>query len=382
MKRAERKRLETVRLFEQLNLSDNKELNDLITLTIEICNVPTALISIMDENTQLIKCQSGIITVESGNLENAFCKYLINNRDVMVIPDTLNDECFVNHPAVTGGLAIRFYAGAPLITSSGYHIGSLCVLDQKPRTFSKKQKEMLAILALQVISIMELQMSLKLIELHNVELNIQKEKTVASELKLRAFFNSSSSCHTVIGKGMEILDFNKAMAVFIKRLYNKKIEAGKNILYYINSSYKNEFMGYIKNAFAGKRIHKEFLINDGKQLVWWKISFTPVKDDQGNIISVANTVTNINEQKQQVVEITAQNQSLLNIAYIQSHEYRKPVASILGLMNVIKASNYKASKKCLIMMEKAVKELDEKIRNVVNCTEENIISKYHLPAAC
>jgi len=49
---------------------------------------------------------------------------------------------------------------------------------------------------------------------------------------------------------------------------------------------------------------------------------------------------------------------------------------------VIKASNYKASKKCLIMMEKAVKELDEKIRNVVNCTEESIISKYHLPAAC
>lgn len=377
MKRSERKRLEAVSQFEQLNLSDNKELNDLITLTIEICNVPTALISLMGKNTQSIKCQSGVITIEDGSLENAFCKYLINSKEVMVIPDTLNNECFINHPAVTGGHGIRFYAGAPLITSSGFHIGSLCVLDQKPGMFSKKQKDMLGILALQVVSVMELQMSLKQVALYNAELSIQKEKTAASELKLRAFFNSSSSCHTVIGRGLEILDFNKAMAHFIKRIYNKKIEAGKNILYYINSSYKSEFKNYVKCAFAGKHIHKEILINDGKGFAWWNISFTPVKDEEGNIISVVNSATNINEQKQQVVEIIAQNESLINIAYIQSHEYRKPVATILGLMNVIKTYNYKANKECLLMMEKAVKELDDKIRSVVNCTQDNILSEYY-----
>lgn len=378
MRISERKRLKTVRRYQQLNLNDNQALNDLIALTMETCNVPMAMITIMGADVQWIKSKSGNIDIDKHSRDDSFCKYLINKKGVMVVPDALDDKRFLKNPLVSAEDGIRFYAGAPLITSTGYHIGSLCVFDKKRRFFLNNKKEMLAILARQVMAIMELQMGVLLAEQHNIELMIQKGKTVDSERKLRAFFNSSLSCHTLIGKGLEILDFNHATAALIKKQYNKKIEAGRNISYYINSSYKEEFMKHIKNAFAGNRTNKEILINDGKESVWWNISFEPVNDQKGTIISVASTATNINEQKQQIIEITRQNELLLNIAYIQSHEYRKPVASILGLMNVIKEYNYKASKECLIMMETAVKDLDEKIRHVVNYIQDNMLPKIAL----
>jgi PAS domain S-box-containing protein len=249
------------------------------------------------------------------------------------------------------------------------------LLDQQPHAFSVTQTEMLAILSRQVMEVMELQMGLKIIEQRNTELVIQKQKTVASERKLRAFFNSSASCHTLIGSGMEILDFNKAMAAFIKRLYHKRITTGKNILHYIHASYKQEFMHYIKSAFGGRQTHKEVLIDDGNGSEWWNVTFKRVKDERGHIISVASSVTNINEQKRQVAEITVQNELLLNIAYVQSHEYRKPVALIMGLMELIKADNYLPGKDCLLMMERAVQELDQKIRSVINFTQDHLQAK-------
>jgi len=368
MKHAEEKRLEVVSQFEQLDLGSNRELNDLVTLAVQICDVPIAMISLMGEKTQWVKCRSGI-KLKENTRKDSFCKHLIKLKKVMVVPDATLDKRFLNNPAVTGRHAVRSYAGAPLITSSGYHLGSLCLIDRKPNVFTKKQKDLLAMLSRQVMALMELQLGLKIIAQQNQELNCQKEKTMASERKLRGFFNSSSSCHTLIDKDLNVLDFNNAMAAFTKKLYHKKIEIGKSILDYINSSYKDEFIRYIKNAFAGRQTNKEILINDGKGQEWWNISFNPVKDENGDIISVANSATNINEHKRQLTEIQAQNRLLLRIAYIQSHEYRKPVASILGLMSLIKENNYRAGKKCFLMLEQAVTELDDTIRNVVNSIE-------------
>jgi signal transduction histidine kinase len=107
------------------------------------------------------------------------------------------------------------------------------------------------------------------------------------------------------------------------------------------------------------------LIDSGKNAEWWNIRFEPVQDEFGDTVSVAYSAANINKEKRQVEEINKKNESLLNIAYIQSHLYRKPLASILGLMNVIKENNYESPRECLLLMEKAVNELDKQIKSVV-----------------
>jgi len=303
-------------------------------------------------------------------VEYSFCKYLFEQDDLMIVPDASRDHRFKNNPAMIGGYAVRFYAGTPLITDKGFHLGYLCVFDPEPHSFSDKQKEMFAIISKQVMHLVELEMSLKVIERRNKELHYQKEKIDTTERKLRAFFNSSSFCHILISKELDVVDFNRATAVFIKEMYSKVIQTGTYIMDYISPAYKEDFLRCLNRAFKGKRYNKEVLLNfEDKGLIWWNISLEPVKDEQGDIINVVYNATNINEQKQRIAEITAKNESLLNIAYIQSHEYRKPVASILGLMELIKNDINLSCNEYLAMMEKAVIELDEKIKNVIKCTE-------------
>ena len=359
---SETKRLDVVKKFNELNFKDNKELNDLVILASEICQVPIAMITLMGEEIQWIKSVLGV-DISENTRENSFCKHLINTNEAMVIPDTLEDDRFKNHPLVKSEHAVRFYAGAPLITNDGYHLGSICVFDQAPQNFTDRQKNMLTILSKQVMNLLELEMNLLLVE-------NQRAEIANSESKISAFFNSSSSCYLLLGKDFEILHFNKSVFDFIKKANSKSIKSGKSFLNFISSSYKETFINDFKLAQSGKNINREILINYNDQTsIWWNILLEPVKNDKGDIFSVSVNANNINEKKQHLAEITAQNESLLNIAYIQSHEYRRPVASILGLINVIKQDEYEFNKESLTMMENAVNELDEKINRVVKAVE-------------
>jgi hypothetical protein len=61
--------------FQQLNLTDNKALNDLVTLAIETCNIPNALITNMNEHVMWVKCKSGVLQMEAIDVEDSFCKH-------------------------------------------------------------------------------------------------------------------------------------------------------------------------------------------------------------------------------------------------------------------------------------------------------------------
>jgi len=90
----------------------------------------------------------------------SFCAFAILQPELLVVPDTYQDERFVNNPLVTTEPKIRFYTGMPLITPEGYAIGTLCVIDYVPRELSQKQVEGLRVLARQVITQLELQRNL------------------------------------------------------------------------------------------------------------------------------------------------------------------------------------------------------------------------------
>ncbi|MBW4891604.1 GAF domain-containing protein [Mucilaginibacter sp. HMF5004] len=369
MQNPELKKPDTVKQFEQFDFDKNKDLNELVSLASALCDTPIAMITLLDSNIQWIKNKKEEPISSTGH-ESLFCKQMAADEQVLAIPDTLLDGRLVNNPGITGKDAIRFYAGAPLITTSGYHIGTLCVLDHKPHVFTKQQSEMLEILSKQVIRVIDLDVNLKLIKQYNIALKFQKEKIDASERKLRAFFDSSESCHVLLDKDIKVLDFNKATDAVVKKLSERTLEIGQDMIKYVSPALQNDFLTCFKRAFKGKSINNEFLMHYGKKgSIWWQMSFEPVRDQNGLIFGVALTASNINERKNHLAEISTQNESLRNIANIQSHEYRRPVASIMGLMDLIRHSNYKPGKEYLLMMEKAVQELDEKIRNVVNYTQ-------------
>ena len=373
MYNSETKRLQVVEKFSKSNFEHNKELSDLIVLAVEICNVPIVLITLMHENTQVIKCKIGV-DVNEISRKDTFCRYL-RSDEVMVVPDALEDKRFVNNPAVKGELAIRFYAGAPLVTSAGVHIGSLCIADQKPQSLTENQKEMLAIIARQVMYVMELQVSLHLIRKKNMALKAQRAKTAQSEGKLRAFFDSSPSCLVLLDKKYTILDFNKCGDFFMRTYRGKSIKTGNSILLYVNDDYVKKFVGYFELALNGITTVREVVLkNDTAKDSWWDITFQPIFDRSNNISGVSFTALNVDQRKKHMAKIVSQKSSLHDIAYIQSHEYRRPVASIMGLMNVIKQDNYEPNKECLVMMGVAVEELDLKLREVINHTHDHPVN--------
>lgn len=95
-------------------------------------DVPIALLTLVDENRQWFKAQQGMDVCETSR-DVSFCGHAILRPDIMVIPDALADDRFADNPLVTGDPLIRFYAGAPLIMPSGHALGTLCVIDTKPR---------------------------------------------------------------------------------------------------------------------------------------------------------------------------------------------------------------------------------------------------------
>ena len=146
-----------------LDSEPEQAFDDLTQLASYVCNTPIALISLVDEDRQWFKSKIGIQVCETPR-QVAFCSVAIQQPDVMVVPDTLQDERFRDNPLVVSEPRIRFYAGAPLINEDGYALGTLCVIDQRPRQISQEQKEALQALSRLVLAQLEFRRNLRLLK--------------------------------------------------------------------------------------------------------------------------------------------------------------------------------------------------------------------------
>jgi two-component system, NtrC family, sensor kinase len=146
-----------------LDTEPEQAFDDLTLLASYVCKTPIALISLVDEDRQWFKSKVGMAASETPR-EVAFCSVAIQQPDVMVVPDTLQDERFCNNPLVLSEPRIRFYAGAPLINEDGYALGTLCVIDRTPRQISQDQKEALQALSRLVLAQLEFRRNLRLLK--------------------------------------------------------------------------------------------------------------------------------------------------------------------------------------------------------------------------
>ncbi len=155
-------RLNELYSYNILDTNPEKIFDDLTLLASEICQTPMAQISLIDKDRLWYKSNVGVTETELPR-EATFCTHMVNQKDLMIVADTLQDNRFANNPLVQLFPRIRFYAGAPLISASGFNLGSLCVLDKKPRLLTDSQQHALKILAEQTVSLLELQkLSIKL----------------------------------------------------------------------------------------------------------------------------------------------------------------------------------------------------------------------------
>ncbi|MBC7795670.1 MAG: GAF domain-containing protein, partial [Pyrinomonadaceae bacterium] len=158
----ELERLNALLDYKILDTLPEAELDDLTLLASRICETPMAMITLVDDKRQWFKSKIGI-EVEETPRNIAFCSSTIQGRDLFIVEDAARDERFIENPLVTGEPKIRFYAGAPLITTNGHSIGTLCVIDSKPRELTEEQKKSLAALARGVMTRFELRRSVSVL---------------------------------------------------------------------------------------------------------------------------------------------------------------------------------------------------------------------------
>jgi len=148
-------RLETLRQYQVLDTDSEDVFDDLTRLAAYVCDTPTALISLIDVNRQWFKARVGIQARETPR-DISFCGHAIMHRGCFIIEDASVDERFVDNPLVINEPFVRFYAGMPLLSPEGFAIGTLCVMDRKPRHLDAKQFKALEMLSNQVMSQLEL----------------------------------------------------------------------------------------------------------------------------------------------------------------------------------------------------------------------------------
>lgn len=154
----EAQRLEALRRYEILDTPPERALDDITGLAAHVCEAPSALITFVDADRQWFKSRHGWTDLESSR-EISFCAHAIVAVDggELVVPDASQDPRFQDNPYVTADPPlVRFYAGVPLVTPDGHALGTLCVIDHKPRVLAAAQMNALRALRRTVVDHLEL----------------------------------------------------------------------------------------------------------------------------------------------------------------------------------------------------------------------------------
>ena len=167
----EEERLAALRQMHILDTEAEPAFDDLALLASHICQTPMAAISLVDTDRQWFKARIGLFSTETPR-SVAFCSRAIAHPGIFVVRDTQKDVEFRDNPQVTGDPHIRFYAGAPLMSREGHAVGTLCVIDSRPRTLTRDQMEALDALRRQVEAQLELRR--RVAELRVAHENVQK----------------------------------------------------------------------------------------------------------------------------------------------------------------------------------------------------------------
>ena len=136
--------------------------DDLVALATQICDTPVGLISFVAGDRQWFKARIGFAPCETP-LSQSVCAHALAERDILIIPDLTQDLRTRDNTLVTGEPFIRFYAGAVLTAANGIAIGTLCVIDNKPRPegLTPQQASGLQALARQVMTQLELRRAIR-----------------------------------------------------------------------------------------------------------------------------------------------------------------------------------------------------------------------------
>lgn len=175
----QKQRLQVLRSYGVLDTDAEDDFDDIVSLASNICGTPISVINLIDEDRQWFKAEVGL-NIRETPLETSFCAHAILEEELMEIEDIQSDPRMADNPLCMGDEGFRFYAGALLRTAEGLPLGTLCVLDRRPRILSFDQRHALRVLARQVMAQLNLRRELEASRIFRLEVDHRVKNSLQS----------------------------------------------------------------------------------------------------------------------------------------------------------------------------------------------------------
>ncbi|WP_062013463.1 GAF domain-containing protein [Aureimonas sp. AU4] len=187
-------RLAALDALDILDTPPEEGFNSIVSIASEVCATPIALVSLVDKDRQWFKARVGF-QPDQTTLDRSVCAHTLDRREVLVIPDLTRDPRTAANPLVTGPEAIRFYAGAPLVTEAGHSLGALCVIDTVPRPggLTEQQRNILRHLAREVVAQIEMRRLLAQRDELVEHLRVARDDAAEGRRRLASLFDNAPS---------------------------------------------------------------------------------------------------------------------------------------------------------------------------------------------
>jgi PAS domain S-box-containing protein len=282
-------RLEALRGYQILDTPPEEVFTNLAHLVAGCFHTPIALISLVDRDRVFFKGNVGMRGVKNMDRGTSLCSLAVLSSEPTIIETPLEDPCLLANPLVHGKFGLRFYAGAPIITPDGYNIGTVCVVDKKERTFSKKEQDQLVRFARLAMH----EIGLRKAALENAALAID---VMTREKGFRTLAHNSPDLIVRHGKDFRYL----YISPLIEKLTGRKPEA------FIGKSYREMdmpehlcqlFDESLATVFRTKAPHRVEYSVQGEKEVHIYTRLVPEFGENGEVASVLTISTDITERK-------------------------------------------------------------------------------------
>ena len=280
----ETERLAALHRYKILDTPPEAAFDRITALAVRLFQMPTALISLVDESRAWFKSRYGFDWQEMPH-DATLCSFALLDDDVFIVPDAQQDDRFACNPFVLGEPGVRFYAGAPLLSHDGFNLGTLCVIDTQPRDpLSAEQQATLVDLAAMVVD--------------ELELRLATHKTAQSEEKYRTLFESKGEgfciCEMLFDENGEPHDYRflEVNSVF-EQLTGLEQATGKTIRELVPNFEADWFEKYgcvVQTASPVRFEQQSIALNR-----WFDINAFPVGDLQNHQFAVL--FTNVTDRK-------------------------------------------------------------------------------------
>jgi PAS domain S-box-containing protein len=337
-------RLTVLKRYRIMDTPSEASFDNIAKLCTKIFNIPISLVSLVDADRVFFKANVGMGKAVEANRGKSLCALAVLNPEITVFEDALKEPCLMANPNVVGNFGLRFYAGAPLITHDGFLIGTLCIIDQKPREFTDLEKEILAGMATSVMDQIELRISaLEEIENHqstnlllseqqeelqvmNEELMTSIEDLAESDLRFRNLIKESPTAIAIL-RGRELI-IDSANHAILKIWGKDESVIGQSLSLALPILQGQPIMDFLNEVYAsGKPYYgneaKLTVLHDGeKKDIYVNFTYQYIGEigETRELMIVANEVTEQVNARKAVEEVNQRLEIALDASKLGSTE--------------------------------------------------------------